>query len=335
MQPGKRNSITDIAGFLVGNATDQHIKTGTTVFTNSVPFTTAVHTMGGAPGTRETDLLKPDRLVQKVDALVLSGGSAFGLEAASGVTNALARVGRGYQVEDHNIPIVPAAILFDLLNGGDKKWVANPYGKLGEEAFISADIEFQIGSVGVGAGATASSLKGGLGTASLITHSGFTVGALFGVNSLGSVIQGESAHFWAAPMEINGEFGDVGISCEVGTCFDTGGANLSSQKGTNTTIGIVATDANLTQSELTRVAVAAHDGMARAIVPSHTLFDGDLIFAASNGQLEVKNREEVIYEIAHCAAICTSRAIARGVFEATPHPNDIEPTWKSKYSRND
>ena len=331
MRSGKKNSITDVNGFLVGNAVDKIIKTGTTVFTNSKPFSAAVHTMGGAPGTRETDLLSPDRLVQKIDALVLSGGSAFGLEAASSVTNILAKEGRGFQVEDQNVPIVPSAILFDLLNGGKKNWNINPYGKLGEQAYNNASSDFMIGSEGAGYGATTGDLKGGLGTSSIITKGGYIVGALLCVNSLGSTVRADSSTFWAAPFEINNEFGNQSQVGNIDPPNQSKGFDLNSPLRTNTTIGIVATDANLNQSELTRIAIASHDGIARAIVPSHTLFDGDLLFAASNGEKEIKNRDEVIYEIAHCAAICVSRAIARGIYEATPELGDKVLTWKEKW----
>ncbi len=211
MRPGKRNLITDVAGLRVGNAEDAHVRTGATVLVGERPFTAAVHVMGGAPGTRETDLLAPDKLVQEVDALVLSGGSAFGLDAASGVADGLRAMGRGFAVGDIRVPIVPGAILFDLLNGGDKGWRDNPYKGLGAAALGAAGLEFPLGSVGAGFGATTDGLKGGLGSASVVLESGMTVGALVAVNALGSVTVGDGGHFWAAPWEMEAEFGGLGL----------------------------------------------------------------------------------------------------------------------------
>ncbi|MFP5510808.1 MAG: P1 family peptidase, partial [Alphaproteobacteria bacterium] len=209
---GPLNLITDVAGLRVGNATDLTVKTGATVLVADAPFTAGVHVMGGAPGTRETDLLAPDKTVQQVDALVLSGGSAFGLDAASGVADALRRMGRGFGVGAQRVPIVPAAILFDLNNGGDKDWPDNPYKPLGRAALEAAATRFDIGSLGAGTGAITANLRGGLGSASVILPSGHTVGALVAVNALGSATVGDSAHFWAAPFEMGDEFGGLGVA---------------------------------------------------------------------------------------------------------------------------
>ncbi|MCF6302864.1 MAG: P1 family peptidase, partial [Devosiaceae bacterium] len=175
MKPGKRNLITDVAGLFVGSATDQNIKTGVTVLTADTPFVAAVDVMGGAPGTRDTDLLAPDKSVEGVDALVLSGGSAFGLDAPGGVVDVLARRGRGFEVGPVNVPIVPGAILFDLINGGNKNWTLNPYRALGVEALEVVGEMFDLGSVGAGAGATSASLKGGVGSASIVLENGLPV----------------------------------------------------------------------------------------------------------------------------------------------------------------
>ena len=210
MKIGPRNLITDVAGLRVGNAQDDTIKTGCTVLLGDEPFTAAVHVMGGAPGTRETDLLAPDKLVQEVDALVLSGGSAFGLDAPSGVCDGLRKMGRGFKVGDATVPIVPGAILFDLLNGGDKSWDENPYKELGLAALADASEDFDLGTVGAGTGGTTRELKGGLGSASIVLDNGITVGALVAVNPVGSVVQQEQKNFWAAPFEVDGEFGGVG-----------------------------------------------------------------------------------------------------------------------------
>ncbi|MEC8573624.1 MAG: P1 family peptidase, partial [Pseudomonadota bacterium] len=187
MKPGPLNLITDVPGLKVGNAQDRKLKSGTTVLTANQPFTAGVHVMGGAPGTRETDLLAPDKSVAQIDALVLSGGSAFGLDACSGVVAGLRDDGRGFAVGPARVPIVPGAILFDLLNGGDKSWQHNPYAALGRAAYDAAAVEFDLGSVGAGAGALASRVKGGLGSASFVLPGGVTVGALVAANPLGSV----------------------------------------------------------------------------------------------------------------------------------------------------
>ncbi len=327
MVPGPRNLITDVAGLRVGNAQDPEVKTGTTVLTAEAPFTAAVHVMGGAPGTRETDLLAPDKTVQRADALVLSGGSAFGLDAASGVADALRARGRGFAVGDQVVPIVPAAILFDLINGGDKDWAGNPYGRLGASALAGAGEDFALGSVGAGTGALIADMKGGLGSASLRIGP-YTVGALVAVNALGRVTVGETGHFWAAPFEIGAEFGGVGPA----SAFDPGVVpHIKGGDSRNTTIAIVATDAALTQSQATRMAVAAHDGMARAIYPSHTPMDGDLVFAAATETVPLASEADTLM-IGHAAALCVSRAIARGVFEADPAHADIVPTYRSKFA---
>ncbi len=318
-----RNLITDVAGLRVGHAHDAALKSGVTVLTSDAPFTCGVHVMGGAPGTRETDLLAPDKTVEAVDALVLAGGSAFGLDAASGVTDALRADGRGFAVGAVTVPIVPAAILFDLLNGGDKSWTTNPYNALGRQAYANARADFALGTAGAGFGATTANLKGGLGSASMILPNGVIVGALVAVNALGSATVGDGPHFWAAPFEQNGEFGNLGPSPTYPQ-----GRPATKGHARNTTIGIVATNARLTQAQCTRLATAAHDGFARALVPSHTPMDGDLIFAASIGN---KNYDDLIY-LGHAAATCVARAIARGIFEARSTPFEDPPCYARTFS---
>ena len=318
-----RNLITDVAGLRVGHAHDAALKSGVTVLTSDAPFTCGVHVMGGAPGTRETDLLAPDKTVEAVDALVLAGGSAFGLDAASGVTDALRADGRGFAVGAVTVPIVPAAILFDLLNGGDKSWTTNPYNALGRQAYGNARADFALGTAGAGFGATTANLKGGLGSASMILPNGVIVGALVAVNALGSATVGDGPHFWAAPFEQNGEFGNLGPSPTYPQ-----GRPVTKGHARNTTIGIVATNARLTQAQCTRLATAAHDGFARALVPSHTPMDGDLIFAASIGN---KNYDDLIY-LGHAAATCMARAIARGIFEARSTPFEDPPCYARTFS---
>lgn len=328
MQPGAGNLITDVPGLRVGNASDSAVKTGVSVLVGDSPFTAGVHVMGGAPGTRETDLLAPDKTVEQVDGLVLSGGSAFGLDAGSGVADGLRNMGRGFDVGGMRVPIVPAAILFDLHNGGDKEWRENPYKRLGREALAAAAATFEIGSVGAGTGATTAQLKGGLGSASVVLPNGVTVGALVAVNALGSAIVGDGPAFWAAPWEVGEEFGGRGPA----TRFPDPHLPVT-KLGThrNTTIGIVACDAALSQAQCTRMATAAHDGFARALVPSHTPMDGDLIFAAATGAREMTDPVSDTLIIGHAAAICMARAIARGIFAATAAPGDPLPTWRQQF----
>ena len=322
----RRNLITDVAGLKVGNAQDEKLASGVTVLTAGAPFTAGVKVMGGAPGTRETDLLAPDRLVQEVDALVLSGGSAFGLAAADGVADGLRAMGRGFPAGPARVPIVPAAIHFDLANGGDKDWRANPYTELGRGALDAAGEEFALGTHGAGFGATVALGMGGLGSASTVTASGHTVGALVVVNAIGSPWQAETGQFWAAPFEEDAEFGDLGTPSRAPNKPQT---KLSQH---NTTIAIVATDAKLSQAECTRLATAAHDGMARALIPSHTLFDGDLVFAASTGARPLEDPIADAIELGHAAATALARAIARGAYLATGWEGG-PPTWRAMFPR--
>lgn len=327
-RPGPRNLITDVAGLRVGNAQDARLKSGVTVLTAEAPFVAGVAVMGGAPGTRETDMLAPDKSVAAVDALVLSGGSAFGLDACSGVMDGLHAAGRGFAVGAARVPLVPGAILFDLLNGGDKGWSENPYRALGRAALASAAADFALGTAGAGTGALAANQKGGLGSASLVMG-GVTVGALVAANPVGSVTT-PGGHFWAAPFEMGAEFGGRGPDPASGLCGPLVSAKSAALFGprTNTTIAIVATDRALTKAQCHRLAVAAHDGIARAIVPAHTPGDGDLVFALTTGTGEPASDIE-LGAIGHMAALCLSRAIARAIWLATPGPGDLLPCYRS------
>lgn len=328
MRQGRRNLITDVAGLRVGNAQDDCLRSGCSVLVGDRPFTAAVSIMGGAPGTRETDLLAPDKLVQEVDALVLSGGSAFGLDAASGVADGLRAMGRGFAVGPVRVPIVPGAILFDLLNGGDKAWVVNPYGAMGRRALEMAGAEFALGTAGAGFGAMTGTLKGGLGSASAVLENGLTVGALVAVNALGTATVGDGAQFWAAPWELEAEFGGLGMA---GRHDPAAEPTATKRKGEATTIGIVATDARLTQAQALRMATAAQDGFARALVPSHTPYDGDLIFAVATGAQAVPEASDAAFALGHAAACCMARAVARAVFLARPQPGDLQQAWISRF----
>ena len=286
---------------------------------------------GAAPGTRETELLHPGNLVEHVDVILLAGGSAFGLDAAGGVMQYLLAQDRGFRYATGVVPIVPGAILFDLLNGGAKDWRDNPYRALGRAALDAAAPDFALGSVGAGTGALAANEKGGLGSASLEIGGGVTVGALVAVNPVGSVTTPDG-HFWAAPFEIDGEFGGKGVDPAAGLCAPLSSAKSRALFGpapparANTTIAIVATDRALTKAQCHRLAVAAHDGIARAIVPAHTPGDGDLVFALTTGEGPAASDVE-LGEIGHAAALCLSRAIARGVHAATPAPGDLLPCY--------
>lgn len=329
MTPGARNLITDVAGIAVGHAQDDKLKSGTTVLlSEDGPMTTSYAVMGGAPGTRDTDLLEPDKTVPGVDALVLSGGSAFGLAAAQGVMDALADAGRGFAIHAARVPIVPAAILFDLLNNGEKDWDTNPYPELGRRALTDAAQDFAIGTVGAGTGAADAQHKGGLGSASMILPDGTTIGALVAVNALGSATTPSGKHFWAAPFEIGTEFGGLGPDPAAGLqpLPPSRKAAAMAQHG-NTTIGCVATDATLDKAACKRLATASHDGFARALVPAHTPYDGDLIFASSTARRGPPS-EDVMPLLGHFAAVCMARAIARAVWEATPSPGDALPTFR-------
>ena len=327
IRPGPLNLITDVKGLAVGNAEHGEHLTGVTVLLPDAPAVAAVDVRGGAPGTRETDALDPASLVERVDAIVLSGGSAFGLEAASGVSSWLAARGRGFQVGDATVPIVPAAILFDLPRAGHKDWgEMPPYRGLGQAACEAAARDFSQGNAGAGAGATAGALKGGLGSASAVDGDGLVIGALVAANPAGSVVMQGQPAFWAWALEQDAEFG--------GEKPPDGRVNMAPDlpaellPGTNTTLAVVAVGARLTRAQARRVAIMAQDGIARAIRPAHTPFDGDTVFVLALGDGEEPGPEAVAH-IGAIAADCTARAIARGVYEA----ESVEgvPSWREVY----
>lgn len=330
---GARNLITDVAGLRVGNASDEKLKSGVTVVRCDMPAVAGVQVLGGAPGTRETDLLEPHNTVDAVNAIVLSGGSAFGLDAASGVQAALREKSIGFHVLGNHVPIVPAAILFDLANGGDKGWGRYPpYRELGYEAAQNVSQDFAIGTAGAGTGTLVAGLKGGLGSASALLDSGIHIGALVAVNSVGSVTVGHGKHFWAAPFEIGDEFGGQGYPSP----FPAEARNIllkfrDNVAGANTTIAVIATDAVLTPAAAKRFAIAAHDGFARAIWPTHTPADGDLVFALATGASGRELPDDDAIDFYATAGATMARAIARGVHAATPAENDLFPTWSSRH----
>ena len=333
MRPGAKNCITDVGGLKVGNATDHALRSGVTVILCDEPATAAVQVLGGAPGTRETDLLEPHNTVQTVDALVLAGGSAFGLDAASGVQAGLREAGRGFAVGPYRVPIVPAAILFDLMNGGNKDWGRYPpYRELGHAALARAAEDFETGSAGAGTGALTATFKGGLGTASSVLDNGFTVGALAAVNALGSATIGDTRHFWAAPFEEGNEFGGLGLPSPFPSDARRPRTKFSGRPAAieNTTIAVIATDAVLSKAEAKRLAVAAHDGFARALWPAHTPLDGDLVFALATARSGRVPASEDFIDLCAAAASTMARAIARGVHDAAPRPGDAMASWATR-----
>jgi len=325
MIEGKKNSLTDVEGLLVGHFTDTEAACGVTVVICTEGATVGVDVRGSAPGTRETDLLAPLNLVEKVQAIVLTGGSVYGLSAADGVVRWLSKKGWGFPLEAGNVaPIVPAAALFDLGRGAD---YIPPIGQeWGVHACESASIgEVPIGSVGAGTGALSGGIKGGLGTASEVLDSGLTVAAMVAVNSLGSVIDQATGKPWEIRLEVNEEYGQQGKRSVRML------APPKAEAGRNTTIGIVATDAIMTKAQAQKVAQMAHDGMARAIRPSHTMFDGDTIFCMATNKKELPDtpgffvapKAMALTEVGRAAADCMTRAIIRAVLAATSSSNMI------------
>ncbi|MGQ9368119.1 P1 family peptidase [Azospirillum sp. ST 5-10] len=319
IRTGPRNLITDVDGIRVGNAEDHRVRSGVTVVLPDRPALAAVDVRGGAPGTRETDALDPTCLVQAVDAVVLSGGSAFGLEAAQGAMRWLAARGRGFAVGSVRVPIVPAAVLFDLLNGGDKGWGDRPpYAALAAAACEGAGPEIGLGNAGAGLGAKAGDLKGGLGSASVVTGEGLQVGALIAANPYGSLVMPGQATMWAWALEREGELG--GQPLPTGPAGDDLGLpppTADAAAGGNTTIGVVAVNAELTRAEALRVATMAHDGLARAIRPVHTPFDGDTLFVLATATRPLPEpRPYHLLRLGALAADVVARAAARGVYLA-------------------
>ncbi len=302
----------------MGNAACEKLRSGVTAIIPDEPAIAAVDVRGGGPGSRETEVLSPDCLVDIIHAVVLSGGSAYGLAAADGVMSWLAEHEIGFELGGAVIPIVPAAILFDLLNGGEKNWgKSSPYHELGFQAAENRQVEFQLGNAGAGTGAIAGKLKGGLGSASFIysdASNAINIGAVAAVNSIGSVTMPDSPVMWAAPYEQNDELGGQPLpdnQTPVNLDYE-----FQLPIGKNTTLIVVATDAILSKSQAKRVAMMAQDGLARAIRPVHSPFDGDTVFVMSTGKQELSDPVVALAKLGMLAADCVARAIARGVYEA-------------------
>jgi D-aminopeptidase len=326
-----RNLITDVPGLKVGHATDLRLGSGATAIIFDEPAVASIDLRGGGPGTRETALLDPAQTVEGIDAITLSGGSAFGLDAASGVQAWLKEKGRGFAVRTARVPIVPAAILFDLLGAGDKEWGRfPPYRELGYAAAAAADVDFTLGSVGAGTGATTVNYKGGIGSASAQSSDGHIVGALAAVNAAGSVVIGRGPWFWAAPFEQAAEFGGKGLPPQL----PAGALDPVTKGGTreNTTLVVVATDAVLTKAQAKRLAVMAQSGLSRAIYPVHTPLDGDVVFAASTGRRPLTDFPIGLTVLGAIAANVVARAVARGIFVARPLPlAGALPSWNDEF----
>ena len=333
-----RNLITDVPGVLVGNAHDARAATGATVAIFEHSTVASVSTLGGAPGDRAVTLLEPEMTRGLIDAVVLSGGSLFGLDAAGGATSVLASQGKGAQFGGIRLPVAVQAILFDLMNGGEKDWIKAPmahrppYWELGRDAALAASEEFALGSVGAGLGATTANLKGGLGSASMRMRQGFTVGALAAVNAVGMATIGDTAQFWAGAYEQGAEFGGKGWPTSVSP--EALAIRFKGQpvQATATTIALVATDAKLTKAECKRLAIMANDGLGRALRPVHAPSDGDTVFAAATARIETTMAPLLRTEIGAAAADCLARAVARGVYEAKalPYPKAV-PDWKQRF----
>jgi len=333
MTPGARNTITDVPGLRVGGAEDAALRSGVTVMLGDGTLRGAVDIRGGGPGTRDTHALMPEGVAGELHAVVLSGGSAFGLDAATGAQAWLRERGAGFAVGPARVPIVPQAILFDLLNGGDKDWGRfPPYRDMAYAACESAGAEIVLGSAGAGYGATTERLKGGLGSASAVTAEGITLGALAAVNAAGNVTVGQTPHFWAAPFEIGLEFGGRGWPQTMPPDALEPRTKAGARADANTTLAVLATDADLDKLALKRLAIMAQTGLSRAIYPVHTPLDGDIVFALSTGRGPKPDPVFTLAELGALAANVLARAVARAVYEAAAFPGgDGPPAYRDVY----
>lgn len=341
-----RNCLTDIAGLRVGHAHDETLRSGVTAVIFDRPAIAAASLLGGAPAVRDTALLSLDNAVERVDAIVLSGGSVYGLDATAGLHAAWRRDGwglAGTAPRSVNVPVVVQASLFDLSNGGAKDWSGpSPYPGLGECAASGATPSTSpLGSIGAGFGATTATLRGGLGAASSRTPQGHTVAVLVAVNAVGSTTLADSRYFWAAPFERDGEFGGAGWPHPLPPDLDRlrvkqpdAWGTAATAPPTGTVIGVVATDASLTPAQAHRLAIAAQDGLARAILPTHLARDGDVMFAASTEAIPLGADRDTFTELCLAATLTTARAIARGVHAASPSPGPgCPPSWSERFAR--
>lgn len=317
----RHNGLTDVRRIAVGHCTDPDLMTGVTVILAEKGAVGGVDVRGGAPGTRETDLLNPVNLVETVHAVAICGNSAFGLNAVGGVMRFLEERGIGFPVGDGRVvPVVPAAVLFDLGRGQKEDHITEEFGYMASENAATGPVAQ--GNVGAGTGAVAGGLKGGIGTASETLKDGITVGGLVAVNSFGSPVEPETGRFYARHLERAGEFGNLRPDPS-----PRGRASRPASQGKpgqHTTIGVVATNARLTKTQATRVAQTAHDGLARAIWPAHTMFDGDTVFALATGEVDLPEAEtpfgpatiKSLSRVGSSAADVLSRAIIHAILSA-------------------
>jgi L-aminopeptidase/D-esterase-like protein len=330
-----RNLLTDIPGIAVGHVTDLALASGTTAIVFDEAVTASGIILGGAPGSRDTALLEPEMRSPGVHAFVFAGGSAFGLDAAGGVQAALREQGRGFNIRGAVVPVVSQAIIFDLLNGGNKDWgIFSPYRQQGYDAARAATHgAFALGSVGAGTGATTATIKGGVGSASAVAGSGHIVAALAVVNAVGAVTIGDGPHFWAAPFELDGEFGGRGWPSRIDPEQLRPRLKGVPAPATSTTVAMIATDAVLTKGQAKRLAIMANDGLARAILPAHAPTDGDTVFAAATCRRAMADADRDLIKIGAAATLVMARAIARGCYEATslPYPNAL-PSWRDRFT---
>ncbi len=348
--PGNKNLITDIPGIQVGHAEDNKIGTGVTVITGDNPFSASVDVRGGGPGTRETDMLSLENSIGRADAIVLSGGSAFGLDACSEIQDLLRQDNKGYKVGKAIVPLVPGAVIFDL-NMNDKPYVNtigeySPWRVLANKAYKSANTDFLLGSFGAGCGATTATLKGGQGSSSwsqtFSNGKNYTVGAIVINNAVGNPLLNEGPHFLSAQLEFRDEFGGCGVAKDL---YDNklrakrlpvsiGNTDIFDDISSNTVIGVVATDAPLTRANLKRIAIMAHDGIARSLSPAHTPMDGDTIFSITTCRdFKEQVLENVdILALGSRASDCVARACNRAVYEAEAIGNS-KPGWKNFFQR--
>ncbi len=323
LQPGPTNSLTDVAGLRVGHSTRREPGwlTGTTVILAPTGGAVCgVDVRGGGPGTRETDLLDPRNLVDRVNAVMLGGGSALGLAAADGIVQSLLTDGHGWQIGGPGqvVPIVPGAILFDLGRGGT--FHHHPTRKDGKAAYATASGgPVEQGVLGAATGASSGGYKGAIGTASVVLPSGTTVAAIVAVNSVGSPVDPRTGELYAVRHGLDGEFDHIGMPSADEVAEARAYAERSAARAMRlaqaTTIGLIATDATLTKAQCQKVAGMGHDGMARAINPVHTLFDGDTLFAMATGERPEPDLTEQ-FLLMTAAGDCVTRAIAHGLLAA-------------------
>jgi D-aminopeptidase len=326
MKPGPKNLLSDVPGLIVGHAHDAGLGSGVSVVLGEKPLGAACDIRGGGPGTREAAALALTGTIDVIHALVLSGGSAFGLDAASGAQAFLRERGIGLVLGPARVAIVPQAILFDLNNGGNKDWGRYPpYREMAYQACEDARAAFTLGSAGAGFGATTLNLRGGLGSASAVLENGTTIAALVAVNAAGSATIGQTRHFWAAPFECGSEFGGHGWPATMPADANSPMLKSAARPGTSTTLGVVATDAPLGKLELARLAIMAQTGLARALFPVHTPLDGDVVFAVSTRAGQPVEPIWGLAQLGAVAATVLARAVARGVYEAAADPAFAHP----------